>query len=901
MLDPLLIDLNSTVDLKGSFPGKGIKMPGSRPSVTTPSGSSVSHPTCFTFPMVNRNITLSTLWLLLVLTTTVNGAELDDSRKLLISGKYSECIRQTAAAIKDRKWGEGWYVIKAEAEQIIGDYQASHLTVQTGLKRYSSSIRLRMTGRQACLLLGDSQQAEKYLHEIEQQVSNAPWRYTDVEDLVALGGAALVIGADARDVLDGFFDRARKRAPDHRLPYLAIGKLALDKHDSELAAKTFQKAIAQYPDDPDLFFGLAEAFASSDAQKSAISLAKTLELNPNHIPALLFKVDQFVDSEQYAAAHKWLDRIRSINPHHFELWAYRAVLAHLENDPKGEIAFRNAALMPWKNNPRVDHLIGKKLSQKYRFAEGAKYQRQALSIDMKYLPARIQLSQDLLRLGKEEEGWLLAEATHREDGYDVATFNLLELRDRIEQFRTLENDDFILRMEAREAAIYGDRVLSLLGKAKKTLCKKYGLELNDKVTVEIFPDENDFEVRTFGMPAVGGFLGVCFGKVITANSPASQGDHPSNWEAVLWHEFCHVVTLELTRNKMPRWLSEGISVYEELQADPRWGQRMTPLYREMILEGEATPLSELSSAFLAPKSPMHLQFAYYESALAVEFLIDRFSLEALKLILRDLGSGLPINVAIERHTDPLPKLDQNFSKFILKRAKQLAPETDWTKPDLEDLLNDDTDALAAWVKEHPNNFYGLTAYGNQLIENKEWAKAVDPLTKLVELYPGYTGSGNAYEMLAVVHRELKHPKQELAVLEQFIALEADAVYACLRIIELGTRQKNWELVERSAQHAVAVNPLLPQPYRGLTQAAEKTGKIEDAIAGYRALLVIGPADLADIHYRLALLFWKQNDPKAKRHVLSALEQAPRFRAAHKLLLEINREGNSLATKDKKRE
>ena len=57
----------------------------------------------------------------------------------------------------------------------------------------------------------------------------------------------------------------------------------------------------------------------------------------------------------------------------------------------------------------------------------------------------------------------------------------------------------------------------------------------------------------------------------------------------------HVVTLELTHNKMPRWLSEGISVYEELQENPTWGQRMTPRYRQMILDGELTPVGELSS------------------------------------------------------------------------------------------------------------------------------------------------------------------------------------------------------------------------------------------------------------------------------------------------------------------
>ena len=108
--------------------------------------------------------------------------------------------------------------------------------------------------------------------------------------------------------------------------------------------------------------------------------------------------------------------------------------------------------------------------------------------------------------------------------------------------------------------------------------------------VEIFPQKKEFAVRTFGLPGADGLLGVCFGRVITANSPASQGEHPSNWEAVLWHEFCHVVTLTKTRNKMPRWLSEGISVYEEGREDPAWGESLNPRFRAMILGDALTPL-----------------------------------------------------------------------------------------------------------------------------------------------------------------------------------------------------------------------------------------------------------------------------------------------------------------------
>ena len=103
-------------------------------------------------------------------------------------------------------------------------------------------------------------------------------------------------------------------------------------------------------------------------------------------------------------------------------------------------------------------------------------------------------------------------------------------------------------------------------------------------------------MRTFGLPGADGLLGVCFGSVITANSPASQGEDPSNWEAVLWHEFCHVVTLSKTHNKMPRWLSEGISVYEEEQENPTWGDALNPRYPRDDPGRRADPLEQAQRA-----------------------------------------------------------------------------------------------------------------------------------------------------------------------------------------------------------------------------------------------------------------------------------------------------------------
>lgn len=52
--------------------------------------------------------------------------------------------------------------------------------------------------------------------------------------------------------------------------------------------------------------------------------------------------------------------------------------------------------------------------------------------------------------------------------------------------------------------------------------------------MEIFDSQKGL-VRTFGMPDDPGYLGVCFGRVVTANSPAANKASPVNWEAVLWH------------------------------------------------------------------------------------------------------------------------------------------------------------------------------------------------------------------------------------------------------------------------------------------------------------------------------------------------------------------------------
>jgi len=828
------------------------------------------------------------------------AADLSETTQLFRSGKYAECIAACEKAISENDFSENYRLLKIRAELELGRYEAALKTLDEGLARFPYSLQLRWLGREVCQFNRQPERAARLDVEITQMVQQAPWRYSDAVNQIVLGRFYLSQSIDPKKVLDTVYNVVKKRQPTYVETYLASGELALDKNDFALAAEAFQQAIKQDVGDAAAHYGLARAFAPSDSEKAEAEIKAALKWNPQHVPSLLMIAEEHIDAERYDEADQMLAQVAKVNPHHPRMLAYRAVIAHLKNQADSEKFNRLAALRHWPTNPEVDHLIGKKLSQKYRFAEAEKYQRQALGMNKDYLPAKMQLAQDLLRLGQEEEGWKLADEAFTADAYNVVAHNLITLEENISKFRTLEEDGFILRMDAREAEIYGHRVIALLKRARRELCPKYDVELKQPVIVEMFPRQQDFAIRTFGLPGGAGFLGVCFGTVITANSPASQGASPTCWEATLYHEFCHVVTLNKTNNKMPRWLSEGISVYEERQADRTWGQTMNPKYREMILSDEFVPISKLSGAFLSPKSPLHLQFAYFESSLAVEFLIEKYGIETLKRVLNDLGVGMPINESLARYAGSLESLDAEFVAYARKQANELAPDADWSTPELPRRTT--SAMIIAWLADHPNNYIGLSRLARQLMNEGKWDEAKTAIEKMRKLYPDDESSSGAASLLAEVYREVKDDAAERKALEGLAALSDDDVEMFGRLVELTTKASDWQAVKTHAARWLAVNPLVPSPHRAAASAAEALNDDELAIESYRALLLLQPFDPADIHWKLATVLERRGDlGMAKKHALLALEETPRFRAAHERLLAIVRKLDENAGKSTPKE
>ncbi|MCO6456428.1 MAG: tetratricopeptide repeat protein [Pirellulaceae bacterium] len=810
------------------------------------------------------------------------AADLSSTEKLFFSGDYEQCQRLAAEEVGRGIWNERWWLLLVRCQLATGRYDAARETYEQALKRYASNLQLLLLGRDVYLHCNEPQLARRQLDLLLQTARQGAYRYGGPADLVAIGRCFLLLGEDARQVLELFFDRARKLDASSTDSYLATAELALQKHDYQLAAQMADAAAKLDPQQPDIAWLQARAWASSDPDKATQALERALQLNPRHVPSLLLQVDRLIDMEQFERAEQLLTQILEVNLYHPEAWTWHAVIAHLQGKYQAEGLLRQAALCRWKSNPQVDHLIGAKLSRNYRFAEGARYQQRALTLEPGHLAARFQLAQDLLRLGQEDEGWKLADKVFEDDGYNVVAHNLVTLHDRLRQFRTLERDGLILRMDAREADIYGHQALELLAEARTTLTARYDVELELPIVVEIFPEQKDFAIRTFGLPGGAGFLGVCFGTVITANSPASQTASPANWQAVLWHEFCHVVTLQKTKNKMPRWLSEGISVYEERQRDASWGQRLTPSYREMLLSDELTPVSQLSGAFLQPPSPMHLQFAYFQSSLVVEYLIEKHGRDTLQRILVDLGIGMPINESLGRYVGSLEGLDRDFHQFARQRAESLGPGLTWDREDVPQRAS--LEQWQQWLADHPDNYWGLRGYAAALVQAQRADEAHEVLQRLLQEYPD---DASSLELLAQLHRLSGDAAAEREALARRGRLDSDAVAAYRRLMELAAAAEDWQAVATHANQLVAVNPLLLDAQQMRARACEQLGRGAEAVAALEAMVQLQPPDPAGLHFRLATaLAALDRRDEARRHVLMALEDAPRFRAAHRLLLEL---------------
>jgi tetratricopeptide (TPR) repeat protein len=382
-----------------------------------------------------------------------------------------------------------------------------------------------------------------------------------------------------------------------------------------------------------------------------------------------------------------------------------------------------------------------------------------------------------------------------------------------------------------------------------------------------------------------GALGACFGRVVTMDSPKARTSGNFQWEATLWHELAHVITLQMSNQRIPRWLTEGISVYEEKRARADWGREMDVAFAAMLNRGESVKLRELNAAFQNPKT---ISLAYYQASLLVEHLVTAYGDAGLRKLVRIYAQGLDTDAALKAalNTD-FDQLQTGFDEAVERQfgamRKALAAPADG------DLLRTSTDKLQTLAVENPRSFPVQMALGRALRKEGKIDEAMQAFERAAQLVPLAGGKDSAHEQMAAMAIEKKDTARAIAELTALVAVDFNNVEAARQLGSL-LRQANVDdpaKLRPVYQRIVAIDPFDADAHATLGRLALQRNEADLAAREFRTVLALGPVDKAAAFTDLAESYLQAGKrAEAKKQTLAALEIAPTYERAQGLLLKL---------------
>jgi tetratricopeptide (TPR) repeat protein len=667
-----------------------------------------------------------------------------------------------------------------------------------------------------------------------------------------------------------------------------VGRLFLERYNGTEARASFEAILGRDSTEPHALLGLART-AQFEGSRAALDLVRrSLDRNPRMVDALVFHAELLTELEEYEAARQEVMRALAVNPQSLAALSQQAAIFWLTADSAGLEVTRQAVRTL---NPRyapLEATLADAAARHRRYAEAAAFARRAVTLDPTYWRGLALLGINQLRLGLVDSARAHLERAFAGDPYDVWTKNTLDLLDVLDRYAVRSGRRFRVVADRTEADVLAPYVLPLAEEAYDAMAARYGVRPPTPVRIEVFHRHADFSVRTVGLVGLGA-LGVSFGPVVAMDSPAARERGEFNWGSTLWHELAHSFHLALSRHRVPRWLTEGLAVYEERQARPGWGDDLTPAFAAAWRAGRLNHVGLLNNGFVRPAYPEQIVFSYYQASLVCEMIATERGFDALVAMLRAYGNGLETGEVFRTVLgEGLEQFNTRFTAWLERRfARQLAAVG--AHGDSSGLPTTRV-SVADRARRNPGDFGAQLAMGRQLLRDRRPDDAVAYLERARALFPEYAEEDGPYRLLAGLARERGDLRRAEAELGAMTAVNERAYAALLDLAEVRLALRDSAGAAEALDRAAYVDPTEIALHQRLADLAEALGRAPLLVRERRAIVALDPPDPADAYYRLARAELAAGDREAaRRSVLRALELAPTFDAALELLLDIRGE------------
>jgi len=661
-------------------------------------------------------------------------------------------------------------------------------------------------------------------------------------------------------------------------PRVRWGRLFLHTHQHADALTLFQEALERSQADVYAKLGMAHVLAEQFEGEARTLVDEVLAQDDTLLDAHLLRARMDLEEGQLENVAKTLDRAQQLAEKQkhppLEIYTLRAVLDQLQKG-EGRTTWIDRALA---YNPRYGAIFEQLAHfevMRRRYRQATVLLRRAVEVQPDLWSAHAELGSNLLREGDFTQARTHLTTAYSGDPYSATTVNTLRLLDRVDDFEVTSTQlalasasgsgsqqaEVRLRLSKKEADALRPYVQDLASDSIATFSRRYGFEPREPITLELYPEHDDFAVRVAALPGIG-LLGVTFGYLVAMDSPSGRSTGEFHWGSTLWHEMAHVFTLEVTDHRVPRWLSEGISVFEEWRTGPTPGVVVTPETIAALSANRLLPIADLDSGFIRPKYPNQVQVSYMQAGLVCLFIEQRWGFDKLVELLKQFTQETTTQQAVEA-TFKLPSadFDKQFDAFARERYKALLAD------------------LPGWEK--------LYGEASKAVAEARWRDAIEPARKAMELYPEHSGPDSAYLLLARAYDKVGERAQALQTL---LAYRQAGGWDPGALRELATWLDEAGRAEEALEVLAALNyvdPLNGNQHLLLGERLLAGGKSEDSLREFRVQLALNPHDPAPGHFGMARALRALGDrPASRRHLLDALETAPHYKPAQEMLLQM---------------
>ncbi len=639
----------------------------------------------------------------------------------------------------------------------------------------------------------------------------------------------------------------------------------LQKFEIGQAEARAREVLKLEPKNPDALVLMARVkLAQTMDFDTAESIVKdALAVNPNNPGAHAVRAGLALHDMDLKTAESEIAAGLASDPNDLELWSLKAAARFLADDRPGYDAARKETLARDKDYSKFYTTVSEYAEWEHRYDDIIAMMKEAVKVDPDDGLAWAQLGLLETRRGDEKEGLQALNTAWSNDHYNVYVLNTLKLFESnfANDYDLVDEGPFKIRYLKKSEPVLRRYLPRMLGEAWASMKARYGFVPAQPVQIEVFePDQSgkikdareQFNVRISGLP--GGMLqGVCFGHVIAAMGPGAE---PFNWGNVLWHELGHVFAIQLSKNHVPRWFTEGLSEYETIARRPEWQREMDPELYVALTKNRIPGSVDMNHVFTHAESAEDITVAYYAASQMMVFTVETFGMPKVVKALQLWGQNeVTADVIPHAFGVSAADYDRMYREWQMKR---LARYKGQFIPDLR--MTKTLDQAKAAVQKSPNDGDALVDLTIAYVREDDADNAKATLDKALKAAPDNMRAH--YLAFRFAGKDAEAAQKELATLQ---SLGGDGYFVRSQLALLAKKKKDKAEYKKQVEAAYRFDPTQADPLGDLFELARDEKR---------------EADEVDILRKAAML--DQHDPKLWGALLKHLVDDKQWQEARKI-------------------